>query len=183
MIEQKEEKLLDTKSILAKAGISEGMRVAELGSGPSGHFVFPVADLVGKSGKVYAVDVLKSAVDGVKRLAHLENYHNVVAVWSDLETYNACNIESNSLDIAFLINTLYQSKQNTAIIREASRMLRKGGQLIVVEWKKSSLPFGPSKGSRVDSKHLNQIAKKHSLNFEEEFFAGNYHYGLIFSKI
>ena len=54
--------LLDVNLILKKAGIGDKMVVANLGCGASGHFVFPVADLVGKKGKVFAVDILKTVL-------------------------------------------------------------------------------------------------------------------------
>jgi len=175
--------LLDAKLILAKAQIKEGMRVADLGCGTSGHFVFPAARIVGKKGVVYAVDILKTTLQNIEKRAKLENLANVQAVWTDLEIFGATKIDSGKLDVAMLINTLYQSKKRVEIIREAIRLLKKKGKLVIVEWKSSALPFGPSIDARVNKDLLKQGAGKLGMVLEEEFEAGEYHYGMVFEKV
>ena len=91
-------------------------------------------------------------------------------------------IESSSLDTAFLINTLSQSHKRVEILREAIRLLKKDGKLIVVEWKNTALPLGPPPEERVRIDNMKMAAQKLGLKLEEEFFAGQYHYGLIFVK-
>lgn len=183
MSQQGEKKLLDVEKILHKAGVGEKMRIADLGCGSAGHFVFPAASIVGKEGEVYAVDILKNALENIKRKVYLENIHNVIPVWSNLEIFKGTKLEAGSLDVALLVNTLYQFKHRTAVLREAVRMLKKRGVLVIVEWRKISLPFGPRVEDRVDPKYTIQVAQKLGLDFEEEFFVGKYHYGLIFNKL
>jgi len=174
--------LLDAKLILGRSGIKEGMKVADLGCGASGHFVFPSARIVGKKGIVYAVDIMKTILQTIEKRAKLENMQNVRTVWSDLEIFGATKIEAGSLDTAYLINTLYQSKKRMEIIREAARLLKKSGKLIVVEWKSTASPFGPSVEDRVDKELLKTGSAKLGFSIEEEFEAGEYHYGVIFGK-
>ncbi len=175
--------LIDANLILAKAKISEAMKVADLGCGATGHFVFPTSRLVGKKGVVYAVDILKTVLENVQKRAKQENAENVVAIWSDLEIFGATKIEPNSLDIALLINTLYLSHKRIEIVKEGVRLLKKGGKMIVAEWKSIALPFGPSVENRVREELLKDSAPKLGLELIEEFDAGPYHYGLIFEKL
>lgn len=175
--------LLDVNLILKKAKIADRMTVANLGCGASGHFVFPVADLVGKKGKVYAVDILKTVLERVARRAKQENYQNVETIWSNLEVFNATKIESSSLDAALLVNVLYQSQHRAEILREGIRMLKKDAKLLVVEWKNISSPLGPPVEERVNEDLLRAAAKKLGLVIEEEFQAGEYHYGIVFNKM
>ena len=72
--------LLDVNLILTKAGIEEGMKIADLGCGTNGHFVFPAANLVGNKGTVYAVDILKTAIEAVSRRIKQEEYSP--ALWT-----------------------------------------------------------------------------------------------------
>ncbi len=183
MSQQEFKKLLDANVILHKSGLEEKMIVADLGCGSAGHFVFSSAELVGEEGKVYAVDVLKNVLENIKRKVYLENIHNIFPVWSNLEVFKGTKLEAGSLDVALIINTLYQSKHRGAILREANRMLKKGGIMTIVEWKKINLPFGPKTEDRVDPKHVIKVAQKLGLDFSEEFFVGKYHYGLIFNKL
>ena len=159
------------------------MRVAGLGCGASGHFVFPAARQVGKRGHVYAVDILKTALGEIDKRIRQENLSNMETVWSNLEIFQATKIESGSLDVGLLINTLYQSHKRVEIIREAVRMLKKGGRLLIVEWKNISLPFGPPPEERVKPDLLKIGAKKLGLEVEDEFDAGQYHYGVLFVKL
>jgi len=175
--------LLDINLILNKAQISEKMKIADFGCGASGHFVFPSADLVGKEGRVYAVDILKTSLASIDKKAKVMNLDNTETVWSDLEIFNATKIENNSLDVGLLINTLYQSHKRAEIMREAIRMVKKAGKIVVVEWKSIALPFGPPVEERVKKDLLETAAKKLGLHLEEEFEAGKYHYGLVFTKL
>lgn len=175
--------LLDSKLILEKAKLSEGMKVADLGCGGHGYFVYPLAHQVGRAGVVYAVDILKVMLENVQRRANIENYPNVKTVWSDVEVFGATKIETMSLDRVFLINILFQSEKRIMILREAIRMLKKNGKLIIVDWREQSLPFGPDPENRVKFELLKESAHKLGIELEEEYSAGQYHNGLIFKKI
>jgi ubiquinone/menaquinone biosynthesis C-methylase UbiE len=175
--------LLDVNVILSKAGVGEKMKVADLGCGASGHFVFPAASMVGEKGGVYAVDILKTVLETINRRIKQENISNIKTIWSNLEIFGATKIESGSLDLAFLVDTLYQSHKRIEILRETVRMLKKEGKLIVVEWKNIALPFGPPVEERVKIDPIKVGAQKLGLKLEEEFFAGQYHYGLVFVKL
>jgi ubiquinone/menaquinone biosynthesis C-methylase UbiE len=175
--------LLDVGLILTKAELGQGMTVADLGCGTTGHFVFPASDIVGRRGTVYAVDIMKVALEAIKKRVLEENRMNIITVWSDLEIFGATKIESSSLDRALLINTLYQSHKRAEILRETVRMMKSKAKLVVVEWKSISIPFGPPPEERVNMNQLVIGARKLGLEMEEEFFVGQFHYGLLFVKI
>lgn len=175
--------LLDIKLILEKSEIEEGTKVADLGCGSNGFFLFALGDRVGKEGVVYGVDVLKKVLGAIEKRINQENRKNIKTIWSDLEVFNGTKIESGSLDTVLLVNTLHLSSKRVEIIREAMRMLKKDARLVVVEWKNMELPFGPQSGNRVKAELLKIGAEKLGLKLEDEFSAGQYHYGLIFSKL
>lgn len=174
--------LLDVDLILDKANIGDQMKVADLGCGTSGHFVFGPAKRVGKKGKVYAIDILKPILETINRRVRQENFTNIETVWSNLEVLGATKIEVNSLDVGLLVNTLYQSHKRVEIIRESLRLIKKGGLLVIVEWKNIALPFGPPPEERVNKEQIKLVLGKMGLKLEEEFDAGQYHYGLVFIK-
>lgn len=175
--------LLDMTHILKVAKIGDKKKVADLGCGSTGIFTFGPAKLVGKNGKVYAVDILKPVLEKIRREARQQNFENIEIVWSDLEVFNATKIESSSLDAGLLVNTLYQSHRRAEILRESIRLVKKDGMLVVVEWKDSYAPFGPPIEERVKKDLLITAANKLGLKLEEEFEAGPYHYGVAFIKL
>lgn len=176
--------LLNAEFILDKAEVVQDKKIADLGCGASGHFVFPAAKRVGeKKGLVYAVDILKPILDNIERVAKLNKVDNIKTVWTDLEIFGAAKINSSSIDSVMLINTLYQSSKRVEILREAIRILKTKGILLVVEWKNNASPFGPPIDERVKAELLKTGAAKLGLNLIEEFDAGQYHYGLVFAKM
>ena len=69
------------------------------------------------------------------------------------------------------------------MLRESVRLVKKNNRLLVVDWKNTHSPSGPPMESRVDFEALKQAAPKLGLNLEEEFNAGDYHLGLLFTKM
>jgi ubiquinone/menaquinone biosynthesis C-methylase UbiE len=143
---------------------------------------FSSGKIVGVHGRVYAVDILHTALETINRRIKLDQVKNVETIWSNLEIFQATKIESGKLDVGLLLNTLYLSNKRPEIIRESVRMIKKGGHLVVVEWEGVDIPFGPPIEERVKKDLLIKIAEKSGLHLEEEFIAGQYHYGLIFVK-
>ena len=176
-------RLLDPELLLKKQlGVQLGHQVADLGCGGAGYFTLPAARLVGSRGKVYAIDILKSSLEGVVSKAKLDNLLNVEAVWSDLERVGAAKVPESTLDEALLINIMFQSRQNEAMLREAHRLLKSGGRLLVVDWKVEPTPFGPSLDRRLTPEFISQLAVSIGFTLEHKFDSGPYHYGLIFLK-
>jgi ubiquinone/menaquinone biosynthesis C-methylase UbiE len=183
MSDNKKTVLFDIDNILRKITVEEGQKVAELGCGNFGFFVWPLAKLVGRRGQVYAVDVLRSTLEEIKSRALKENFPQVKTIWSDLEIFKATNIETSSLDCALLINVLHQSDKRLEILRETIRLLKRGGKLLIVEWEDIDSPLGPKLEKRVKLEALKSIAPKMGLDIREEFIAGPYHYGIVLTKL
>lgn len=171
--------LLNSASIFSHAHIKKGMRVADLCCGSSGHFVFSLSKLVGEEGAVYAVDILKSALNGIEGRAKLEGMNNISIVWSDVEKYGATKIESESLDFVSFIN----DQPKPAMLKEGARLLKSGGVLLIVDWTMKLAPFGPPPEKRVGPEVYKEIIPPFGFSFKEHFLAGQYHYGLVFEKV
>lgn len=174
--------VLNAQFILSKAGVGEKMKVADFGCGATGYFVIPAARLVGPQGVSYALDIQKSALDGVKNQAKIDNISNIEYIWTNLEIVGATKIADAALDVVLIINNLYQSKKQGEILREALRLLKVGGTLLVVDWKKIGTPFGPTMAERVDPEDIKNLTLSLGFKLKEEFEAGAYHFGLIFKK-
>ncbi|HSR89464.1 MAG TPA: methyltransferase domain-containing protein [Candidatus Udaeobacter sp.] len=174
--------LIDPYKIFARISLSEGKRVADLGCGRTGHFVFPAVKIVGEKGVVYAVDVVKNILDSIKSTARTGGHDNVQTVWSDIEVFGKTPIPDNSLDACFCINVLFQLKNKAGAIKEAARMLKPGGYLVVVDWAKKLGGLGPSPESMLKPEDLLKLAAQENLKFVDKILPGEYHYSLIFEK-
>lgn len=176
-------RLLDPQALLKDTlRITVGAQLADLGCGGAGYFTLPAARLVGSWGKVYAVDILKSALDGVMSKARLENLTNIETVWSDLERVGAAKLTPETLDFGLLVNIMFQSRQNENILRETRRLLKVGGKLLVVDWKVEPTPLGPPLATRLKPETVAALASTVGLRTEKQFEAGSYHYGFVLVK-
>jgi ubiquinone/menaquinone biosynthesis C-methylase UbiE len=174
--------LLDPYFILEESGLGAEMKIADLGCGAAGHFVIPAGKIIGGKGTVYAVDLLKSVLEAVKSRAKMEEVSNVETVWSNLEIYGATKISPASLDIVLLANTLFQIKKREEVFREAVRLAKPGGRVVVVEWGLGEAPLGPPPALRLGKDTVRGLASESGLREIKEFKAGPYHYGIVFIK-
>jgi ubiquinone/menaquinone biosynthesis C-methylase UbiE len=175
-------KFLNKQEIFDKLNLQQGMNVACLGCGNQGAFIVPAAKLVGKDGLAYAVDIQKPVLESVRHLAALEGLTNLQTVWANLEDVGSANIPAGSLDSAFLINVLFQNKKYAEILKEAGRLLKLGGKLIIVDWKKTGVLFGPDVAIRVEPEIIIKLSADLNLKLVLQTEFGQYFWGLIFEK-
>ncbi len=163
-------------------GVTYGSRVADLGCGGAGFFVMQAAQIIGPEGVVYAVDILKPVLSNVETKARLLGLNNVKTVWSDLEKPGATKINNNSVDFVMLINVLFQNKEHLNILKEISRLVKRGGKILVVDWEAGRFPIGPKPEDKISVSELITLAETLNWQVEKQFEAGKFHYGVVFLK-
>ncbi|HKL17031.1 MAG TPA: class I SAM-dependent methyltransferase [Patescibacteria group bacterium] len=178
----KKQKILDIKNLLKDVGLEEKQKIADIGCGRRGSFTIQAAKMVGKNGIVFAVDILKPALKNVRSKAELFKISNIKTIWADLEVYKSTKIPDNEIDVVILSNTLFQSEKPKMILKEAKRILKKNGKILVIDWKSTDSPLGPPVEKRIKDKKVKELAKDLDLKLVKEFEAGYYHYGFIYKK-
>jgi ubiquinone/menaquinone biosynthesis C-methylase UbiE len=112
------------KDIVKEIGLKEGFHVLDYGCGP-GSYVPPVAELIGKSGKIYALDINPSAIKMVKKIAVKKQLPNVETILSDCNT----GLPNNSIDVALLYDTFHGLADQNRVLKELHRVLKPNGIL------------------------------------------------------
>lgn len=174
--------LIDPVKVLEAGRIHEGQTVADFGCGALGHLVFPAARMVGAGGTVYAVDIMKSVLQSIESRKEIEGTPQVKAVWGDIERPRGLKIPDGSVNLTLVVNNLFLAKDKMGVGREAWRVLKSFGVLVVVDWKSTKTPFGPSVGERVEKEQAKILMLTAGFRFVNEFEPGPYHYGLVFEK-
>lgn len=172
---------LNAQAVINNLGIRSGMRTADFGCG-SGHFTVLMAGLVGKDGKVTALDVQESALESVQAKAKGGGWTNIETVHADLEVPGSSRLPDNSQDVVLVANVLFQSQKKEAILTEANRVLASGGRLVILEWDKGTGGFGPPDELRMGREAIQQLVQQQGLVYERTLETGQYHYGLVFTK-
>jgi len=172
---------LNPQKIISHLKILPGMKIAHFGCG-TGFFTFPIAEKIGKNGTIYALDILEQKVEVIKSQVKLTGFHNIIAKRVNLEKKEGSKIEKESIDWVIIVNMLYQNNNKSHIIREAKRILKKNGHILLIDWNHLSNNIGPEKRSRVSKEELIKIARKHLLGIQKEIAVGDFHFGLILTK-
>ena len=165
--------------LLEKAHVAPGMHVADCGCGSNGHIVFPAAEKMNKTGIVYAVDILRRALEAVGRQAKLYNIESVHTVWSNLEQLGGTRIPEKTLDRAFIINTLFQAKDQLAFLLEVKRLLKDKARLLVVDWSGSGYSFGRKPESCVNFSFVKNWALQNNFVIQEAFDIDPSYHGVV----
>ena len=171
---------LDTERIVQTLDLQDGQHVGDFGCG-SGYFTIAAAQRVGESGRVYAVDVQEGPLESVTSRAQSLGLENIVTVRADLEKLGGTNIPSDALDIVLLANVLFQSSKKDGIIAEAKRTLKMGGRLLVIDWKKGAGGAVPD-DLRSQPDEVRNLVTDAGFTFERDIEAGEYYFGMTFSK-
>jgi ubiquinone/menaquinone biosynthesis C-methylase UbiE len=174
--------LLNSAAVLEKIAPMVGTNIADLGCGSTGHFVVPAARMIGGNGKVYAVDILRSALSGVESRARLEGIGNIETVWGNCELPGGVRIPDATVGVAMVINNLFCAKDRIAFLREAARITKPGGKIAVIDWKAIATPLGPEPARRVSSETVRLEGQSLDLKVADSWDPGKYFWGLIFIK-
>jgi ubiquinone/menaquinone biosynthesis C-methylase UbiE len=115
---------LPRKTILEEVGIRPGFHVLDYGCGPGG-YTAPLAELVGESGKIYALDIHPLAIRKVKDIASKRQLANVETILSDCQT----GLADNSMDVVLLYDIFHDLSDPNEILKELHRVLKPDGVL------------------------------------------------------
>jgi len=161
--------------VLDKINLRKDFTVADFGSG-SGGWVLPLAKRI-KEGTIYAIDIQGSPLSVLEKKAKEEELFNVKTIRADVE--QGSQLPDGSCDLVLMTNLLFAVKDRKKVLKEANKILKEGGHLLVVDWEKES----PMKvANLISSNEVGLIADKIGLDLVKELPAGIYHWGLVFRK-
>ena len=171
---------LNVEKIVDQLALKPNMAVADFGAG-HGFFSVAFAKRVGSSGQVFAVDILPSALEAIRSRARLEGLFNIKLVQGDLGKAGGSALPEENCDMVFVANLLFQVPNRPELIGEAERILKKDGELVIVEWK-PYISLGPQKERRLSEEEVKQLIAPKGFGESKQIDAGSHHYGLVFTK-
>jgi len=169
---------LDPEEILDQLDVKPNMIIADFGCG-SGGFTIPLARKL-EEGLVHGLDIQEQPLSALKSRFLLENLNNIKLTKCDLEMPRGSKLEADSIDMVFIPNVLFQAENRSAIIIEAFRILKRKGILVIIDWIGKNIQA--EIGGQISKDEVVRLAKDQGFNFQKDFKAGQYHYGVIFKK-
>jgi len=115
--------------VLKHVGVSKAQTVLDYGCG-SGTFTISSARVVGKRGRVYALEARSSLLERVIEKAKKAALSNIVAVLSDSSKPNI-ELPDKSVDIILVYDVMHEIDDRLGLLQELSRVLKGDGILSV----------------------------------------------------
>ncbi len=159
-------------SILADIGLRPGLTFVDVGCG-DGFFALPAARIVGKEGKVYALDLDAVAISSLKEKASRSNLTNVETRVGAAEDTIFCE---SCADVLFFGIVLHDFDDPAKVLKNAARMIKPSGRLVDLDWKKQPMSFGPPENIRFSEEEAAKLIFKAGFKVEQKREAGPFHY-------
>lgn len=171
------------EQIVKTFGLMPGMIVVDFGCG-AGHYPLLMSGLVGSKGLIYAVDIQKDLLESVKKQANKQGIENLEIIQADLERPETMLLKQGIADFILVSNILFQIGHKNLLVETARRLLKQGGRLAVIDWKKEDdFKLGPRHEYKISKEETMAFFLQNGFKVENEFPAGEHHYGIMFVKI
>jgi arsenite methyltransferase len=163
--------------VVMALGIREGEVIADIGAG-SGYFTLRLAHHVGDTGRVYAVDVNPDMILYLNRRIRDTQLKNIITI---LAAPDDPLLMNKSIDRFFICDTWHHIQNKTQYLSLIKRMLKPGGQVIMIDFHKKELPVGAPMEMKIAREDLIQQMESNGFRLAKEHKFLPYQYFLIFT--
>jgi SAM-dependent methyltransferase len=147
----------DCKRLLKELHVKPSQVICDMGCG-NGFYTLKLAQLTGKKGKVYAVDIQQEMLDMLGRRLKAAKLENVVSL---LGTETDPHLPENSLDLLLMVDVYHEFSRPEAMLKAIRKALKPDGRIALVEFRGED-PKVPIKPEHKMSKQ--QILKEFRAN-------------------
>ena len=163
--------------VVMALNLREGETVADVGAG-SGYFSFRFARHIGEKGRVYAVDINPDMIVHMNRRLRDLNLKNVVTI---LSAPDDPLLPDASVDCFFLCDTWHHIENHAHYLALMKKMLKPGGQVVMIDFQKKELPVGPPLEMKISREDLIREMEANDFKTAAEHTFLPYQYFLVFS--
>lgn len=149
--------------------------IADIGAG-SGYFSFRFSRHVGQ-GRVYAVDVSPDMILHMNRQIRDREIKNVTTV---LAPPDDPLLPNASLDRIFICDSWHHIDKQTEYLALLKKLLKPGGQLVMIDFQKHELPLGPPMAMKIAREDLVRQLEGAGFHLLREHTFLPYQYFLVF---
>jgi SAM-dependent methyltransferase len=118
--------------VLDALGLEPGMDVADIGAG-SGLYSRLIAERVGPSGQVFAVDIAANLVNHITETATAMGLGNVRAI---VGGDKSPRLLEQSVDLVFIADSYHHFEYPGEMLQRIKKALRPDGRLILIDWER-----------------------------------------------
>lgn len=171
--------LIDAGRLFDALDVRKSMVLLDLGSG-RGDYTVPLAEAVGPEGSVFAVDAWEEGLARVRERASQRHLNNISTLMADVN--KGIPLNDGTVDIclmATVLHDLLREGTGETVLRETARVLKPGGRLAVLEFKKIEDGPGPPLKIRLSEKDVEDLLVPLGFHIDSVSDVGRHHYLLI----
>jgi protein-L-isoaspartate O-methyltransferase len=158
--------------------VKEGDIIADVGAG-TGYHTFPLAQMTGAKGKVYAVDIQKEMLDIIRARMKAGKISNVVPTKG---TEKTPKLPDEAIDMILLVDVYHEFSYPFEMTEGMVKSLKPGGRLVFVEYRLED-PNVPIKlVHRMSEKQVLKEMEPHPLRYVETLNDLSWQHVIVFEK-
>lgn len=174
--------LIDTEKTFSIIDVKPNSSFLDLACG-IGKYSIEIAKNIGEKGTIYAVDLWQEGIEALNQEIDIMSIKNIKTILADIS--NKLPLEENSIDsclMATILHDLSKSDQKFTV-QEVARLVKPGGMLNIIEFKKIDKGPGPPVDIRMEEEEIEALVTQYGFTKVTGSEVGEFNYLLKYKKI
>ena len=175
--------LINPDKLIDILSLKPGSTVLDLACGKGAYSMF-LSKIIGDTGLVYAVDLWEEGLQILGKEIEEKNITNILPLLDDAT--EQIEIDDYSVDVCLMATVLHDFEEmdkSGAVLEQIKTILKPGGCLAVIEFKKIEGPPGPPKKVRLSEEETEKMVTGYGFKKTNTIDIGDYNYLMIFQTI
>ena len=168
--------LIDFKKLVDVLAIEPGVTFLDVACG-AGAYTLALADSIGPDGRLVALDLWTEGIDMLNSEVRARKIDTIEAHVADVSQHMPLETETVDLCLmATVLHDLIEDHTDQGALLEVARVVKPGGKLAVIEFKKIDGPPGPPRAIRISPEETDAVLRPHGFELlaTHEIGPGNY---------
>jgi ubiquinone/menaquinone biosynthesis C-methylase UbiE len=161
--------------VMAALAVRDGEIIADIGAG-SGYFSVRLAHHVGKTGRVYAVDISPDMIRHLHQRVRDMTLLNVSPILAPPDD----PLLPEPVDRFLIVDVWHHIENQPLYLQRMKDRLKPGGQVVMIDFQKRELPVGPPLAMKIAREDLIDQMTAHGFRVAAEHTFLPYQYFLVF---
>ena len=156
--------LIDTAKFFQELDLKQEITFLDVASG-WGAYSLAAADIIGRDGRIYAVDLWAEGISSLRKEADAKGIQNLRAFVSNAA--ENIPVEDGCVDVCLMATVLHDfvaDKVEQQVMKEILRVMKPESTLAIVEFYKKEGPPGPPERVRLSPEDVDKILSVYGYN-------------------